>query len=339
MIDKEVISLGFNVKTAPFSYEDSIISLPQQHTIEESACATLLTIDGNATKMTGFLTTLVQGIAQCCVSPFTTATIAIQLFDTFIPVVTLLPGRANKLLLQIEQQTVYTIGRTSFVVRDAQHNHDAAFSTEIEHYAFALKQQQKPEIAKDMPTILQQDYDFSRLVPFVTTWSIAYMPREKALDFLTIIEDCCTFLSASLKTFVKIPSLTLHSGLKGANGFFDTTTQTIGLYYKYDRTAQMQLAFFHEYGHLIDLHQKSDAAYAAKRQQLYDRLQAAETLQQISSNTQLPQEHRDYLLSIEEVLARLFEGYAFYKLTGAVSSKEFAFTLPEFLLYEAFFTN
>src|SRR5574344_1441674 len=106
MIDKEVISLGFNVKTTPFSYENSIISLPQQHTIEESACATLLTIDGNATKMTGFLTTLIEGIAQCCVFPFTKATIAIQLFDTLIPVITLLPGRANKLLLQIDQQTL-----------------------------------------------------------------------------------------------------------------------------------------------------------------------------------------------------------------------------------------
>lgn len=339
MIDKEVILLNFNVKTATFSYKDSIILLQQQHTIEESTCTTLLTVDGNATKMTGFVTTLIQGIAQCCVSSFTTATIAIQLFDTFIPVITLLPGRANKLLLQIEQQTLYTIGRTSFVVRDAQHSHDAAFSAEVEQQAFTLKQQQKTEVAKDMLTILKPDYDFSRLTPFITTWSIAYMPREKALDFLTIIEDCCTFLSASLKTFVKIPSLALHSGLKGANGFFDIATQTIGLYYKYDRPAQMQLAFFHEYGHLIDFHQKNSAAYASKRQQLYKRLQASDTLQQISSNTQLPQEHRDYLLSIEEVLARLFEGYAFYKLTGAVSSKEFAFPLPEFLLYEELFTN
>lgn len=339
MIDKEVISLGFNVKTTPFSYENSIISLPQQHTIEESACATLLTIDGNATKMTGFLTTLIEGIAQCCVFPFTKATIAIQLFDTLIPVITLLPGRANKLLLQIDQQTLYTIGRTSFVIRDAQHNHDVAFSTEVERAACALKQQQKTEAPKDMPTILQQHYDFSRLTPFITTWSIAYMPREKALNFLTIIEDCCIFLSTSFKTFVKIPSLALHSGLKGANGFFDTATQTIGLYYKYDRPAQMKLAFFHEYGHLIDLHQKHDEVYAYKRQQLYEQLQASKTLQQISSNTQLPEDYRKYLLSIEEVIARLFEGYAFYKMTGNVSTKEFAFTLPEFLLYEELFTN
>lgn len=339
MIEKEVISLGFNVKTATFSYEDSLILLQQQHTIEESACSTILTIDTTTTKMTGFLSTLVQGIAQCCVASFTKATISIQLFDTLIPVITLLPGRANKLLLQIEQQTHYTIGRTSFVVRDAQHNHDRSFSNEVERYALALKQQKKTEIVRDMQTMLQVDYDFSVLSPFVTTWSIAYMPREKALDFLAVIENCCSFLLASLKPFIKIPCLALHSGLKGANGFFDTTTQTIGLYYKYDRQEQMQLAFFHEYGHLIDLHQKNDVAYAHKRQQLYERLQASETLQQISHDAQLPQEHRDYLLSIEEVMARIFEGYAFYKMTNNVSSKEFAFSLQEILLYNELFTN
>ena len=60
----------------------------------------------------------------------------------------------------------------------------------------------------------------------------------------------------------------------------------------------MQLAFFHEYGHLVDLYHKHDKAYARKRQKLYEQLQASETLQRISSNTELPQGHRDYLLSL-----------------------------------------
>ncbi len=339
MIKEEVTSLDFHVKTATFSYEDSIISFPEQHTIEESTCTTRLTIDGNTIKRVGFLTTLIEGIARCCISSFRKATIAISLFETFIPVMTIIPGRANKIFLQNEQQTLYTIGRSSFVVRDAHHHYDAAFSMEIERCARALKQQQKLETPKDMRALLQQDYDFSRLTPFITTWSIAYMPREKARHFLAIIEECCTFLSAHSKTFIKIPSLTLYSGRKGTNGFFDPTTQTIGLYYKYDRTAQMQLAFFHEYGHLVDLYHKHDKAYARKRQKLYEQLQASETLQRISSNTELPQGHRDYLLSIEEILARLFEGYVFYKMTGKISSKEFAFTVPEFLLYENLFIN
>ncbi len=322
-----------------FHIEQSNILLFEKYCIEESTCTIELYLDEKHVQLKGFYNSLYIFIAQCSVVQYHFATFSILYNEQTIPLFQLTEMRGNKLALLFEEQALYTIGKSSAVVKNKDGHYDEEFSKRLEAVLVTYKMN-KPSLPTTTNLLaLLSSKEKAMLSPYVVTWNIDYMPKEKALRFLTTLVDSCSLLEKHLHSFVCIPFLQLHNGLKGSNGYFDPSKKTIGLYYKYDRPLLMQSALFHEYGHLLDFHYLENMHYIEERQKVYVQLLNMPTLKQIAASKQLSTEHINYLLCIEEVIARLFESYMHVQIYNEVSTKEFAFSIEESQLYTSLLIN
>lgn len=316
-----------------FHIEQSRILLFEKYSIEETACIVQLQLDEQRIVSNGFYYSLYVFIARCCVTHYDVATFSVLYDGQTIPLFSLKEMRGNKLALMFEQTSLYTIGKSSSVVKNKDGLYDEHFSKQLEAIVAKFKQNKPaaPKTTNMLQLLTKQEADL--LSPYVLNWTMDYMPKEKALHFLMTLKESFSLLQKQLQFFFKpIHTLHLHNGLKGSNGYFDPLKKTIGLYYKYDRPLVMQAALFHEYGHFLDfcyLENEHNEHYIEERQKMYEKLLTMPTLKTIATNRELTAEHIDYLLSIEEVIARLFESYMHTQLYNVANEKEFAFTIEE----------
>lgn len=319
----------FHLTHETFIVENHYITIPNRPPIEEVYCTVIFNIDDMAMTNQGFYRSLYNWIAQCCTQPFKEATFSMIVDEVPYCLLTAKTARGNQLALYCHETLCYTIGRSSAVVRDHAGVYDKAFSQELEQLIKMNKQLTLKASSHTNMKELLAEADFKPLQRYATAIDIAYMPKEKARHFMYQMTIACGILAESVKPYVPIPSLRLLAGKKGVNGFFDAATKTIGVYYKYDRDRLMQLSLFHEYGHFIDQQRQQNALYKKKRQHVYELLLKMPTLQMIQQDRSLTDEHRHYLLSIDEVMARLFESSVYYKHYGICGEKEFLFNEAE----------
>lgn len=324
-----MFTLIFNIKDHPFSIQNHYITIPNIAPISLASCTVVIRIDDKQTIVQGFFPHFYEWIAYCCVTTFQHAQLLLVNQTTTFELFTLEPARGHQLLMYSYNQLCYKIGRSSSVVRNAAGQYDARFSSQLERYVQQQKQLQlSPTKQHDMKAILTDD-DYALLLPYVEEIVVDYMPKEKAQHFIAQLAIGCRILNDVLRNYRVIPKLHLHLGKKGTNGYYDQTSQTIGLYYKYDRDTAMQLALFHEYGHFYDKQQQQIPFYKKKRQSIYEQLQHDTTLRAITQDRTITDDYRQYLLSIDEVMARLFESTIYYHYYGTCSDKPFLFTAAE----------
>lgn len=296
--------------------------------VHEAQCMVTFNIDDVVTTNQGFYHALYHWIATCCMQSFSKAFLNVIISGTEYSLFTLQEIRGHKLGLYCKDTLCYTIGKSSAVVKNASGEYEEAFSTQLAPYVAAKKQLHIKPKYQHMQQILSET-DLQPLTSYVKMLHIAYMPKEKARHFIKQMTKACDILTSVLQHRIRIPSLQLLAGKKGENGFFDEATETIGIYYKYDRDLLMQLALFHEYGHLIDKRRQQNPLYKKKRQQIYEMLLEMPTLKAIEHDRSLTDEHRHYLRSIDEVMARLFESTVYYEHFGICSNKAFLFNEQE----------
>lgn len=317
------------MKFQTFTVENHYITIPNRPPIHESQCTVMFNIDDVSTTTQGFYDAFYEWIATCCVQSFSHATLQLLAYRPPYSLLTMKMDRGNKIKMYEADTLCYTIGRASAVVRDHSGAYDESFSKKLERVVAAKKQLQLKDTTQQNMHTLLVTADYEQLQRYADTIDLHYMPKEKARHFIKQMVIACEVLTTIVKPYIKMPSLQLLRGKKGTNGFFDEATETIGIHYKYDRDLAMQLALFHEYGHFIDKRRQKNTLYKKKRQHLYEMLLEMPTLKAIQQDRSLTDDYRHYLLSIDEVMARLFESTVYYMHYGVCSEKAFLFNERE----------